>query len=201
MRNLRNATQQPSLMDVKILFHICFGALCNRVWFDRVCFGIVPNLSVDMLLGTSLIDGFFHGNFLSEQKFVPWHSHPVAIFVSPEHSKSSNPTTAVVSMLIGGTSQINVKVEEMLALIHMALQAFLRPQTHSRVMVTTSVSCIQTVELGLGEVTRYLKFSAHGVIDVVCHKPSTSKFTTFLQKQCPYPNIWWLRLPRDLRRP
>lgn len=53
--------------------------------------GIVSNSSVDMLLYTSSIDRSINEIFFPKWKIKPWHSHPVAIVVSPKPSKSSNP--------------------------------------------------------------------------------------------------------------
>lgn len=51
--------------------------LCNlsvRVWF-----GVLENLTVDVLLGPSFIDRYIHGILPSTRKVVPWHSAPVPI--------------------------------------------------------------------------------------------------------------------------
>lgn len=45
---------------------VCMGGLRMSAWF-----GVVKNLAVDVLLGTSFIDRRIWGIFLIEQKFVP----------------------------------------------------------------------------------------------------------------------------------
>lgn len=80
---LRTATKAPILLDGTILLFVKIGELRVRVWF-----GIVKNLAVDILLGTSFIDRYIQGIFLSERKILPWHSQPVPIL-------SRNNNTAV----------------------------------------------------------------------------------------------------------
>lgn len=80
---LRTVTQIFLHMDCLILLQVRFGTSLVRLWF-----GVVPNLAIDMLLSTSVINHLIQSIFSSEQKVVPWHSHPVAILTLPNHLKS-----------------------------------------------------------------------------------------------------------------
>lgn len=58
---------------------------------DRwVCnsFGVVENLAVELLLGTTFIDRWIRGIFPLDLKIVPWQSHPVDI-LSTQPRKAS----------------------------------------------------------------------------------------------------------------
>lgn len=74
-----------------------------------------------------------------------WHSNPVAIPVSSEISMSSNQTTTVVTTSIEDTFNPGIEVKELAVSIRMACQAFLKPHTESRMLVTTSAFGIHTV--------------------------------------------------------
>lgn len=51
-----------------------FGDLCVGL-----CFGIIHNLTVELLLGTTIIDKFPMGMFKTEEMNFPGHSHRAAI--------------------------------------------------------------------------------------------------------------------------
>lgn len=72
--HLCTATKKPIPLDGIVLLPLCTGDLQTRVWF-----GIVLNMSVSLLLGTSFIDHFMRGNFPAERKVVPRYSQPVDI--------------------------------------------------------------------------------------------------------------------------
>lgn len=61
-------------MEGAILFHVSLGDL--RV---IVRFGIMYNLTINMLLGTSFNYRFIGGIFPAKRKFGSWHSHLVAV--------------------------------------------------------------------------------------------------------------------------
>lgn len=80
--NLRTAPLHPSHINIKILIHVWFGALCVQIWLR-----IVSNLAVDVLFGTSFINRFFRQVFSSEPKVVHWSPHSVASWF---HSRISS---------------------------------------------------------------------------------------------------------------
>lgn len=55
------------------------GDLCVYAWF-----GVIRNLAVDVVLGTSFIDSCIRGIFPSERKVVPRHSQPLEIMLAPK---------------------------------------------------------------------------------------------------------------------
>lgn len=157
--NLQKATQQPLRMNGKMLLHVGFCALFVQVWFS-----IFFYLAIDFLLGTSTINRFIHSIFPSEGKFLPWHSHPVPISVSPKSSKAANPNTVVVNTLTSDAPKTDIKVTKKPAPIRMAPHALLLPHTECRVLVITSAFGIHPVELRILEGNCQLMFAAHGVI-------------------------------------
>lgn len=70
---LQTVTEQPLHVVGRIFLQIRAGFLCVSVYF-----GDVPNLFVDMLLGTFFIDRFIHEIFPSKRKVIPWRFLPVA---------------------------------------------------------------------------------------------------------------------------
>lgn len=83
MRIRRIIKQEPLPKDSEVLINTNFGVQCARIWF-----GVVLNIAIEMLLGTSFFDHFIQGIFLSEQKVVPWKFYPVAILTSFKYAKS-----------------------------------------------------------------------------------------------------------------
>lgn len=71
---LGTATKQPLHDKGNLLFYVRSEFFSVRVYFVLVC-----DLATKMLLGTSFIDGFICGVFLSISKAVPWHSHLLAV--------------------------------------------------------------------------------------------------------------------------
>lgn len=65
-------------MVLERLIHLLFRIedLSTRVFSD-----IVPNLPVNILLGSLFIDHFIRELFPAERKFVPWDSPPVAMLM------------------------------------------------------------------------------------------------------------------------
>lgn len=141
----------------------------------RVWFGFVLNLAVYSLLDTSFTDWFTHEIFPSDQNIVPWHSHPITIWVSHNHSKPLNPTTAIVNTPADNNIKIVTKVAETETetptAIQLARQVLLKPYTDCRVMVFIWASDIHTIEARILEGVRRLMFAAHGVIEVFRTRP------------------------------
>lgn len=79
LSRLRTATIQPLQIEELFLLHLRLGDLCTLIWF-----GIAPQLSVNMLLGTSFKDRFIIRIFLSEIKVVPWNSPEIPILITPK---------------------------------------------------------------------------------------------------------------------
>lgn len=75
---LTAAGKQTITVEGVILLHVQLGDLRVRVWF-----GVVKNLAVSVLLGTSFIDRFVTGIFPPERKVVPQNSEPVDIIDKP----------------------------------------------------------------------------------------------------------------------
>lgn len=73
-------TKQQLHVEGNILRHVHFGFLFDRVWF-----GIVSNLALDMLVDTLSIDKVICGILPFESKVVLWHSHPAAILSTNFH--------------------------------------------------------------------------------------------------------------------
>lgn len=73
---LRTATKKPISLDGIILLFIRIGDFSVREWF-----GIVGNLALDILLGTSFIYRHIRGVFSSERKVVPWNSSLASILL------------------------------------------------------------------------------------------------------------------------
>lgn len=67
---LQPITRQPLHVKRNILLCFHFGSQRIGVWF-----GVASDLAVDKLLGTSYVDRFIHGIFLSKRRVVSWHSH------------------------------------------------------------------------------------------------------------------------------
>lgn len=86
---LWTATKQLLHVEGKVLLHVHFGSFWTRVWY-----GAVPNLSVDLLRGTTFIGRLIHGIFPPKRKFVLRHSHPVVI-LSTNHHHNSTPLQEV----------------------------------------------------------------------------------------------------------
>lgn len=80
------ATEQTLHVEGKILLHVRLGSFCVGVRL-----GVVPNLAVDMFLGTPFIGRSTRRIFLSERKFVLWISLLVDNLPTRQHWK---PTTS-----------------------------------------------------------------------------------------------------------
>lgn len=167
MLNQQFATQQPLDINDKILFHIHTGALSIQVWF-----GIVPNLALDLLLGTLFIDCFIGSIFPYKQKFVPCEIHAGAIFVLSMTLKSSNPNTLVIN-------KPNVDVEETPITVRRSPQSYSQPHTTYRVMISTSVSGFHTVKLSINWHLLLMAWSTQ-----YCSNRSIFIFQTFLRQGC-----------------
>lgn len=99
LSRLRTATRELVYPDGIIQLHSYLGDQRARVWFY-----IVPNLVVDLLLGTPIIDRFIRGIFPADRKIVCWHSQPVAIPETPKRPADKIPTCA----LLHATTERNV---------------------------------------------------------------------------------------------
>lgn len=185
-------------MDGKIHLHERFRGLFVEIWF-----GIVFYLAVDVSPGASFVDRFISGIFPSKRKVVRWHSHLVAISVSSEISKSSNPTTAIVNTPIGDTHKLEIEFEKTSTPIRMARKALLQPHTECHVMVITSASGLHTIQPRILEGIRQLTFSANGRIDVVPSQLFYILIYNFFAKVMHLPKhmVLTYAMPRDLRRP
>lgn len=74
------ASFKQTTLDGTILLYLRLGDLRVHVWFEAV-----PDLALNLLLGTLLIDRFVRGIIPAEQKLVSWQSHPVAILSLSDH--------------------------------------------------------------------------------------------------------------------
>lgn len=99
---LRAPAKQPLHVEGNIFLHVLFAKtdVKKRVFFNVqwlfgrsssicvvVCFEVVSNLGVYMLIGTSFVDGFICDKFPSKGNVVPWHSRTVAIISTNHHLK------------------------------------------------------------------------------------------------------------------
>lgn len=73
---MRTGTKEPILLDGSNLLFVQIGGLSFRLWF-----GVVENLVVDVLLGTSFIDRYIHGIFHSKREVAPWNSLSAPILI------------------------------------------------------------------------------------------------------------------------
>lgn len=71
---LHTAMKQQLTLDSLIIVKLRICNFPTRVWI-----GVAPHLSVNMVLGKSFTDEFVRKLVPSEEKLVPWHSHPAAI--------------------------------------------------------------------------------------------------------------------------
>lgn len=69
-------------MEGTILLHVRLGDL-----YVQVGFGIIHNLAVKLLLGTSFTDCFTREILPAECKVVPRHFHPVAIISATQRNQ------------------------------------------------------------------------------------------------------------------
>lgn len=141
MPNLRFTTQQSLHKNSQIHFHVRFGAVCIRIWFD-----IVPNFAVGILLGTWLIDHFIRSVFPSNRKVDLWLFHFVAISDSSKISTSSNSITTFFYASLGNNNNTNDEFKETPSSNLMGPQAWLQPHLKCCVMITTSAFVTRTAE-------------------------------------------------------
>lgn len=67
-------------------------------FFIQARFGIVENLAVDALLGSSLFGLCIRRIFRTERKVIPWHSRPVAILSTKTVTNSINADNSVLDV-------------------------------------------------------------------------------------------------------
>lgn len=75
--SLRTATRETVKVEGIVRTFVQIGDLRVRAWS-----GVVENLAVDILLGTSFIDRFIISILAGERKVVPYHSCSVSIILS-----------------------------------------------------------------------------------------------------------------------
>lgn len=162
---LRTATKEPLALDGTIILHLRLGDL--RV---RVCFGVVPNLVVDFLLGTSFSDRFIRGIFPSERKIVPWHSHPVTILASQRPSATTATNNAISAIEDTSLDQA-VTNDQVTHPILVARQMVIPANTASSVLVTTAATGLFLVQPRIMRITRQTTIAARRILDAPPNRP------------------------------
>lgn len=159
MPDLCTATQEPLRIKNIILFHVLLGALYNRVWF-----GTVRNLAVDMLLATAFIDCFIRRIFPTKRKVVPWHLHPVLILSATQRDQFICTTISHVAAPLGKQSSDDEASSHQFLI---ARKTVLKPHSNHFVVVPTTASGTNTFESKVFEGICQITFATHGVIDVL----------------------------------
>lgn len=80
---LRRANEHPGRSEGVILLHLQIGNPRVDVWL-----GVLEDLAVDLLLGTSFMDRYVRDSFSLERKRVPWRSRP--FYILTQSAKAIN---------------------------------------------------------------------------------------------------------------
>lgn len=155
----------------KILLYVRLCDLWVRAWF-----GIVDNIPLDMLLGTSFIAHLICEIFPSELQDVSLYSHPVAILSATQRDLP----------ICKSASRVTVPLENPCndeeANPHptpIARQTVRKLHSENCVLVMTTAFNIRTVESRVFEETRQIKFVAYGMVDVLPLQPLYIHLTNF----------------------
>ena len=149
-----------NLVGVLPLF-IRMGDLKVRVWF-----GVVENLAVPVLLGTSYIDRFVQGIFPQERKVVPNDSRPVAILSSFAVDPTTNMVIDEDEVLTVDENTIPNKVSRDV-LIRVAKQTTLPPMSETIVTVTTKGAGLMLLSSHPNLLKTRTAVLAQGVMDIL----------------------------------
>lgn len=154
VRLLRSAKKKPLKLEGVMLLHEHVGDLDVPVWF-----GVVNELAVIILVGTSFVNGYVRGIFFSEERITLKNSRPVCIrAMRRKNEKSTNsvvtndvwPVTGNQNreeICVAGQTVILPRSE--LSALHMSIMVGLRPtaskplaQEREQVTVTRGIANI-----------------------------------------------------------
>lgn len=163
---LRTATREHVNVEGVIPMFVRIGDLRVRAWF-----GVVENLAVDILVGTSFIDRCIRGIFPTERKIVPWHSRPVSILTSSSNISSKFPR---VEFLDHDGTQSEVKEddeEEEFFLCRVSRPITIPADTQAAVSVSSQGAGLMLVETHMHLAKRRCSMAARGIMEIFPGKP------------------------------
>lgn len=158
--HLCSETQDPIWTKRSILHCDCPGDLC------LVKVGIFDNLAVDMLLDTTFIAFFIFKIFPVEFRFVPWHSHPIAIISAKQRDQRFHVSTSHVAVAMP-LCKISCNNYSNAHITRIAQQTLHKLHSKHSDLEMTSASDINTTEHKIFERIRHLMPYSHDLIDVL----------------------------------
>lgn len=129
--------------------------------YMKVSFGVVLNLAVLTLLGTSLINRFVSGIFCFESEEDPWHSHETTIYLISRKRKFCDATTSRSNT---ENDKLDI-VGSMSIPVHKTRQNVLTLHKKHRVLVVVATFCIHIVEIRVFKKIMEKMCAACGAID------------------------------------